>query len=176
MQTVSASRTKSHIIKLFGFLVVLGLVVLVPISFYVWLVTLDLRGTFHNTADLADLDGDGDLDVILHNLRNESETVAFSQTTLWINQGGGQFSPRFLKFPPYLYLSAAAGDVDGDEDADLVVLAAHQLMLFLNQGGAQEGETGVFRRVPMRFNPPKNTGTPGSVVLGDLRVTTEHHR
>jgi hypothetical protein len=133
----------------------------------IWIVSLEYRGTFHNAADAADLDGDGDLDVVLHNVRVESESVAFSQTTLWINEGQGTFSPRQIDLPPYLYLSAAGGDVDGDQDADLVVLASHQLMFFLNQGGAQAGETGVFKPSPA-IPPPQNSGTQGAVVLGDL--------
>lgn len=133
----------------------------------IWVVSLEYRGSYHNAADAADLDGDGDLDVVLHNVRAESESVAFSQTTLWINEGQGKFSPRQIDLPPYLYLSAAGGDVDGDQDADLVVLASHQLMFFLNQGGVQAGEAGVFKPSPA-IPPPQNGGTQGAVVLGDL--------
>jgi hypothetical protein len=85
------SREKTHLTRLLGFLAVLGLVVLGLFSYYVWLVLSDNLGAFHNAADLADLDGDGDLDVILHNVRNESEFTAFGVTTLWINQGDGRF-------------------------------------------------------------------------------------
>jgi hypothetical protein len=167
MKTRTISQIKSPTTILYGFLIFLVIVALGLFSFYAWIIWLDLHGTFHNTTDVADLDGDGDLDVILHNVQTEAESIAFSQTTLWINQGEGKFSPRSIEFPPYLYLSAAAGDMDGDEDADLVVLAAHQLMLFLNQGGAQGGETGDFQRNNL-IKPQGGPGTPGSVVLGDL--------
>jgi len=167
MQTGSDSWIKLHDPTLIGILVIVGLAVLSLFSIYIWLVTLDQRGTFHNTADVADLDGDGDLDVVLHNVRTESESVAFSQTTFWINQGGGIFIPRQIDFPPYLYLSAAVGDLDGDQDADFAVLAPNELLFFLNQGGTQEGETGEFNRSPSTY-PPQNPGTPGSVHLGDL--------
>jgi hypothetical protein len=166
-----AARTVSQISLpttiMYGFLAVLILVALVLFTFTAWIVTLDRRGTFHNTTDVADLDGDGDMDVLLHNVRTESETVSFSQTTLWINQGQGKFTPRQIEFPPYLYLSAAAGDLDGDQDADLAVLAVQELMFYLNQGGAQGGEIGEFKRSPSIY-PPKDPGTPGSLVLGDL--------
>jgi hypothetical protein len=159
----------SVVFKFFAFLglVVMLVVVGSTLSIFIWLETLDQRGTFHNTTDLADLDADGDLDVVLHNVRNESETVAFSQTTLWINQGGGQFSAESIQFPPYLYLSAATGDVDADQDVDLIFLAAHQLMIFLNQGNAQGGETGEFIH-SRAVKPTGNIGTPGSLVLDDL--------
>jgi hypothetical protein len=68
----------------------LGLVVAGCLAMLTWVITLDRRGTFHNTAGLDDLDGDGDLDVFLHNIRNESEFTAFSVATLWLNQGGGR--------------------------------------------------------------------------------------
>jgi len=167
MNTGILSRVQFPTYSRFGFIAALVLVALVFLSFTIWIVTLDRRGTFHNTTDVADLDGDGDMDVLLHNVRTESETVSFSQTTLWINQGQGKFIPRQIEFPPYLYLSAAAGDLDGDQDADLAVLAVQELMFYLNQGGAQGGEIGEFKRSPSIY-PPKDPGTPGSVVLGDL--------
>jgi hypothetical protein len=129
---------------------------------------LDRQGTYSNTAGVGDLDGDGDLDLILHNVRHESELTAFSQTTLWINGGSGRFSPNVPEFPPYLYLSAAAGDVDRDGDADLLVLASDVLWLFVNQGSAQGGETGAFEVNNPTAPPDRLVAVRGSVVLGDL--------
>jgi len=162
----SASRVKSQATKLFGFLAVLGLVVLG--SFYAWLVTLDRRGTFHNTADLADLDGDGDLDVILHNVRNESEFTAFAVTTLWFNQGNGQFVARRLEGAQgESGWDSAAGDVDQDGDVDLVVFPGWPLRWILNQGGAQGGQAGEFRANNV-VGAPEKLAQFGSVLLGDL--------
>ena len=151
---------------LFRILGVLGLVA-VGLGIYYTPWFLDGRGTFHNTTDVADLNGDGQLDVILVNVRNESEMVAFHQITLWTNRGGGRFTPNVFETPPFLYLSAASADVDRDGDADMTLLRSDLLELFLNQGGAQGGETGEFKpHNPIR--PSGDTGTPGSVVLGDL--------
>ncbi|MEJ2304564.1 MAG: hypothetical protein P8Y14_23810, partial [Anaerolineales bacterium] len=35
---------------------------------------IDGCGPYHNTTSVADLDGDGDLDVVLNNLRHEADT------------------------------------------------------------------------------------------------------
>lgn len=137
-------------------------------SAYVWLVTLDHQGTFHNTVDLDDLDGDGDLDVILQNVRNESEFTAFAVTTLWFNQGDGRFVARRLEGSQgQAGWASAAGDADQDGDSDLFVFTGHQLRLSLNQGGAQGGQAGEFRSRQIAYTPAKHDQF-GSILLGDL--------
>ena len=96
MQTRTDSWIKLHGTKLLGILAIVGLVVLSPFLINLWLVMTDGIGTFHNTTDVADLDGDGDLDVVMHNVRNEAEFTAFSVMTLWVNQSDGQFEAHRL--------------------------------------------------------------------------------
>jgi hypothetical protein len=166
MQSGSAVRAKSHAAKLLGILAVLGLVGLGLFSYYVWLVMTDNLGTFHNTTDLADLDGDGDLDVILHSVRTESEFTAFGGAGLWINQGNGQFVARDLEESGGW--ASAVGDVDRDGDVDLVIFRGWLgLRWILNQGGAQGGQSGEFR-VNTSVGAPENLGQFGSILLGDL--------
>lgn len=147
--------------------VVTGLAAAGLAIFYSLLINLDRQGPFHNRASAADLDGDGDLDISLMNLRYESETAIWHQLTLWTNQGNGRFTSQLFQTPPVGYLAAATGDVDRDGDADLVLLRSDQLEFYLNQGEAQEGESGQFR-LGGSTRPDGGTGTPGSIVLGDL--------
>jgi hypothetical protein len=128
----------------------------------------DNIGTFHNVSDLADLDGDGDLDVVMHNVRTESEFTAFGGPSLWINQGGGQFVARRLGDDQWGTgwgggWASAAGDVDLDGDVDLVVFAGWRLRLLLNPG-EQPGEFGRARTLSYLGG----NGQYGSVALGDL--------
>lgn len=128
----------------------------------------ETRGPYHITTDVADIDGDGDLDVIQANTRYEEVDTSFAGITWWINQGGGKFTSANPEMGGF---SAAAGDVDGDGDPDLLVLDGYDLTLFLNQGGVQAGQSGEFKV----HNPitPLNDwhghmDMRGSVVLGDL--------
>lgn len=76
---------------------IFALFLLAILAFYVLWLTMDNTGTFDSATDLADLDGDSDLDVLLHNVRQEAEFTAFSVATLWFNQGDGYFIARRLE-------------------------------------------------------------------------------
>ena len=74
---------------------------------------LEFAGDYHNTTSVADLDGDGDLDVLLHNRRHEAEFTAFAVATFWLHQGDagftGQRSANSTILPGW---TARLGDID----------------------------------------------------------------
>ncbi len=167
MVTKSASQEKlpSKLIFLGLLAGVVGLVFLVTCP----IIAEESGGTFRSTITLADLDGDGDQDVILGQTRWETESGSFAGITLWFNQGGGQFVPDDQELPGGF--SAAAADIDGDGDADLLILDGYEVSLALNQSGAQGGKAGTFRpinhvRAPNRWLGHMDMG--GSILLGDL--------
>ncbi len=106
-------------------------------------MSFEWLGTYRSTTNLADLDMDGDLDVILGQTRWESEDTSFAGILLWFNQGGGQFVPGDQELSDGF--AAAGGDVDGGGDADLLILDGYKMTLSLHQGGAQEEKAGVFQ-------------------------------
>ena len=168
MANKTTSQAQSRFTKLIGFLAILGLVVLGLFLFYFWLVISDNLGTFQNRTDVADLDGDGDLDVVMHNVRTESEFTAFSVMTLWVNQSNGQFVAHRLGGAEFgtgmgSGWASAAGDVDLDGGVDLLVFDGTHLSLLISQ----EGQLGQFGRAKVIKNLGGD-GQFGSVTLGDL--------
>ena len=123
--------------------------------------------TYRRLTTVADMDRDGDLDVILVGTRWEGVATSFAGAVIWLNQGNGKFVQDEQRFGGF---SSGAGDADQDGDLDLLVLDG-LLSLYLNQGGAQGGKTGIFEiHNPIR---PKTKmeghfDMGGSVTLGDL--------
>ncbi|MEK6247191.1 MAG: FG-GAP-like repeat-containing protein, partial [Planctomycetales bacterium] len=114
----------------------------------------------------ADLDSDGDLDVITSQFATDEKTL------IWLNQGGlqggnaGTFIDSGKNFGIPSITNATFGDVDGDDDVDAFFDVDHLsgYELWKNQGGMQGGTTGVFARSDQVLGDSKIT----RVVLGDL--------
>ena len=147
---------------------VVGAALLCFLAFFFFLFSLDRTGTFYVGGDAADLDGDGDQDVLVHNMRQESEFTAFSGTVPWFNQGNGKFDAhRLQQGTEGGGWDSAAGDVDGDGDTDLLVFLGYKVRLLLNQGGGQGGQEGEFKNSQVILGPEGN-GQYGTILLGDL--------
>jgi len=166
MSNDQLSVVPTHRVGIGLFLLFLLLAVAGCLYFIHLTICIDGCGPYHYTTSVADLDHDGDPDILLSGLRHESETIFWAGSVLWINQGKGNFTPQKVD---YGGPSAATGDVDGDGDIDVVRLD-YSATLFLNQGGEQGGRFGNFRQgssiIPKE--DAHNWSTPGTVVMGDL--------
>ncbi|MFZ1771741.1 MAG: VCBS repeat-containing protein [Caldilinea sp.] len=124
---------------------------------------LEGQGTYHNTATVADLNGDQRLDLFLHNLRNEDEFIAFSVATLWLDQGDGRFAATRMQEVNGSGLAAAVAEINQDGAPDLLVYTGHTLKVLLNQ----DEKAGQFE-VGAVIDAPRKGDQYATLVQGDL--------
>ncbi len=91
----------------------------------------------YNGIAAGDIDGDGDLDVIL--------STNDRACSIWANDGTGKFSELPSKLPPAS--AVALGDADGDGDLDLAAAEADRVSIWRNDGH------GRFRKGPALATP-----------------------
>lgn len=70
-----------------------------------------------NSLDVADIDQDGDVDVILAEHRGPMKLA------IWINDGSGIFDEKMIDSGKESHLGARTVDLDGDGDLDIVSIA-----------------------------------------------------
>jgi hypothetical protein len=113
---------------------------------------LPVQAIWSEEVDAADIDGDGDLDLIYGKGNGFSSAGAAQQNTVLVNNGSGVFADQTAARLP-VQLSNTKDldllDVDGDGDRDLVVANAfgQQPRLYLNNGA------GVFTDVTATHLP-----------------------
>ena len=126
--------------------------------------TLVAPGNFGSDAELVDVDGDLDLDLITAGVF----AGGAHGHQVWLNDGVGNFA--FSQTLPMAVgvnakINIGLGDFDGDGDIDFIGVASSGVSsLYLNQGGLQGGTPGVFSSLI----PTAITGFPKDLVVGDV--------
>jgi hypothetical protein len=92
------------------------------------------KGPFKNWTQVADLEGDGDLDVIASHTRWEDVDLSWAGVGRWINRGDGTFELLHQEGIDALGgYAAGAGDVNGDRCLDALVGTNTGATLWINQ-------------------------------------------
>lgn len=94
-----------------------------PISSAWRLHTVVVQGTT-NSMDVADMDGDGDSDIVAGEHRGEKKVA------IWENDGKGHFAERVISRGKESHLGTRVTDLDGDGDLDIVSIAWDSFRFF----------------------------------------------
>lgn len=107
-------------------------------------------------AELGDVDGDLDLDLVLADWGGNPQTVDGGQTRLWLNDGAGVFTDATSQVPVDLVgMSWDLEVLDVDDDRDLDILVSSKLdargRLYINDGAGTFADESA-ARLPARTN------------------------
>jgi hypothetical protein len=173
MDTHKSSKRSSLSALLWTLLVMVALAALCVIVGRPYLLQIsDQAGPFYITFSPADMEGDGDMDVLVHNMRKPGRFEAYAGGTLWTNQGGVQggvagMLARRLNDIEGGWASRLA-DLDGDGDPDVLIYFGNRITLGINQGVELAGEMGIFKPVADIPTPTWNLGQYGMLLTGDI--------
>jgi len=102
------------------------------------LTTSPLKGVFGSSVDTGDIDGDGDIDILL----TGRDRNARAATLLYLNQGGGIFAEDTTHIlVPVERGTGNFADIDGDGDLDVLITGILEARLYRNDG------TGAFSEI-----------------------------
>lgn len=94
-------------------------------------VSCNFQQVLESAEDFADVDNDGDMDILLTGLNNGASKVS----DLYINDGNGNFTLSTSAFDPVYKGAVAFVDVDNDGDKDVVISGnGADTKLYLNDG------------------------------------------
>ncbi len=113
--------------------------------------TIVTQGTT-NSLDVADMDGDGDRDLVL------AEHRGTLKMAVWSNNGTGTFTERVVGTGNESHLGARLSDLDNDGDLDIVSIAwdaPQNVHLWRN-----DAITGGGLRIPRRPRSPQSHRVP----------------
>lgn len=152
--------TKKETISRWQYLII-GCLLLVSVSSYGQSFTLKSGTPFpvliKTTTTFADVDGDGDLDVLI-----TGEAPALT-TKLYTNDGSGGFTEKVNSFTAVTQGAVAFADIDGDNDQDVLITgissSGASTKLYTNDG------TGTFTEV---VGTPFDNVSQSSVAFADI--------
>lgn len=132
----------------------------------------ETKGPYKNWTQVVDLEGDGDLDVLISHTRWEDTDISWAGIGRWINRGNGTFKlVPDQQMESFAGNAAAAGDIDQDGDADILV-QDFGVNLLQNQGGQQGGTAGSFRAgtlvSPYSISINGHPDMGGKITMADL--------
>jgi hypothetical protein len=103
------------------------------------------RGNTSRAVALGDLNGDGAVDAVVA----QGSFGSAQENVIWLNNGNGIFTESEQFIGSGDSRSVALADFDGDGDLDIIIANAGSAIpnddeVWINQGGAQGGQAGVF--------------------------------
>jgi hypothetical protein len=113
---------------------------------------------------LGDLDGNGSLDVFAAVQAPKPGRDSLLADLVLLNDGSGRFTDSGQRLGESDSSSVALGDLDADGDLDALVGTRNGAVVWINQGGAQSGQVGVFAA----SIPEISDGQIAAVFLVDL--------